>query len=49
MIIGGKSILPVRLDDTEIAGLLDTIAYLDARKMSAEEICKATIEKIKGW
>jgi hypothetical protein len=38
----------VRLDDIEIPGLLDTIAYIDARKMSAEEICKAIIEKIRG-
>jgi hypothetical protein len=40
-------ILPVRLDDTSISGILDTVAYFDLRKQSPEELSQLLIEKIK--
>lgn len=40
-------ILPVRFDDTEIPGLLDTIAYVDARKTAPEEVADLVREKVK--
>lgn len=39
-------ILPVRLDDTEIPGLLSTIAYLDLRRHSVEEIADKVVIKL---
>jgi hypothetical protein len=39
-------ILPVRIDDTEIPGLLTTIGYLDLRTSSPEQIADAAIEKL---
>lgn len=40
---GEAYVLPVRLDDTELPGPLETIAYLDARDQSAEEIVESTV------
>ena len=40
-------ILPIKLDDTTIAGLPDTTAYIDIRDTSIDEICKLLIEKLK--
>lgn len=40
-------ILPVKLDDTQIPGLRETIGYIDLRKVSLEELIKQTIEKSK--
>ncbi len=40
-------ILPVRLDDTEIPGLSETVGYLDLRQMSIESVVKHTIDKIR--
>ena len=40
-------ILPVRLDDTEIPGILTTVAYLDSRSMSIYEIYQALVEKLQ--
>lgn len=37
-------ILPIRIDDTKIPGILDTVGYLDIRKKSIEEI----FEILKG-
>ena len=39
-------ILPVKLDDTEIPGILPTVAYLDLRSMSINEIYQALVEKL---
>ena len=38
-------ILPIRLDDAELPGLPPTIAYLDARTMSFNEICHLFLSK----
>jgi hypothetical protein len=40
-------ILPVRLDDTEIPGLRETVGYIDLRKISIEELAKLTLEKVE--
>ncbi|MET9632619.1 TIR domain-containing protein [Lentzea sp. NPDC006480] len=39
-------LLPIRIDDTPVPGLLPTIAYLDMRKHSNETIAKAVAEKL---
>jgi hypothetical protein len=39
-------ILPVRLDDTELDGLLPTLGYLDLRRDTPAEICARIIEKV---
>jgi hypothetical protein len=39
-------ILPVRLDDAELPGLLPTIGYLDARKLSIDELVGLTLERL---
>ena len=39
-------ILPVRLDDTEIPGVLSTVGYLDLREMEIEEVYQALVEKL---
>ena len=39
-------ILPVRFDDTEIKGLLPTVAYLDLRELSPAELSVMICEKI---
>ncbi len=41
-------ILPIRIDDTEIPGLLSTVGYLDLRSMSIEEIYKILVDKLSG-
>ena len=41
-------ILPVRLDDTEIPGILPTVGYLDLRKKSIEEVYLVLMEKLQG-
>ena len=41
-------ILPVRLDDTEIPGILLTAGYLDLRSMTIEEIYQVLVEKLSG-
>lgn len=38
-------ILPIRLDDTELPGLYPSIHFLDARKLTAQEICEAFLKK----
>lgn len=40
-------ILPVRLDDTEIPGLRETVGYIDFRSTSVEELAKITLQKIE--
>jgi hypothetical protein len=39
-------ILPLRLDDTEIDGIPDTIGYVDLRKVSLDKIVKMVKEKL---
>ncbi len=41
-------ILPIRIDDTEIPGFLSTVAYLDLRSMSIEEIYKILVKKLSS-
>ena len=41
-------ILPVRLDDTEIPGILPTIGYLDLCSMTIEEIYQVLAKKLSG-
>lgn len=41
-------ILPIRLDDTELVGLLPTVIYLDARRLGIEGLIKAIKSKISG-
>ena len=39
-------ILPVRFDDTEIPGLLDSVAYIDAQETSPEALAEIIVEKV---
>ncbi len=39
-------ILPVRFDDTAVEGLLPTVRYLDARRMSPEVLASKILEKL---
>ena len=39
-------ILPVRLDDTEIPGILPTVGYLDLRQITIEQIYLSLVEKL---
>jgi hypothetical protein len=39
-------ILPIRLDNTELPGLLETVGYIDARRKSPEEIANLVIQKL---
>jgi hypothetical protein len=39
-------ILPVRLDNTEIPGIRETIGYIDLRKTSIEDLANITLEKV---
>jgi hypothetical protein len=41
-------ILPVRLDDSSIPGVRDTVAYLDHRQLGIEPIANLAIEKIRS-
>lgn len=41
-------ILPVRLDDTEIEGILPTVGYLDLRELSIEEVYQELTQKLSG-
>ena len=41
-------ILPVRLDDTEIPGILSTTGYLDLRKMTIEQVYQRLVEKLSA-
>lgn len=40
-------ILPIRIDDTEIPGVLETVGYIDIRKTSIQDVCN--IIEIKLW
>ena len=41
-------ILPIRLDDTEIPGILPTVGYLDLDSMAIDEIYQALVKKLSG-
>ena len=41
-------ILPIRLDDTEIPGILPTVGYLDLREMTIENIYQKLVKKLSG-
>ncbi len=41
-------ILPIRIDDTEIPGILLTAGYLDLRSMTIAEIYQILVEKLSG-
>ena len=41
-------ILPVRLDDTEIPGILPTVGYLDLRSMTIEQVHQVLVAKLSG-
>ena len=41
-------ILPIRLDDTEIPGILPTVGYLDLDSMTIDEIYQALVKKLSG-
>ena len=40
-------ILPVRIDDTKISGLTDTVGYLDVRTQTIEDVAELLIQKIR--
>ena len=42
----GEYILPVRFDDTAVEGLLPTVSYLDARRISPEVLASKVLEKL---
>ena len=42
----GEYILPVRFDDTAVEGLLPTVRYLDARRISPEVLASKILEKL---
>jgi len=44
----GEYILPIRLDDTKIPGLLPTVAYLSWPPETAESIADAVVEKLRS-
>lgn len=46
LISDSEYILPIRLDDSKLPGLLDTVGYIDARKYSIEIIVESIMEKI---
>lgn len=39
-------VLPIKLDDTEVPGLLSTIGFLDRRKHTVDVIAQAVVEKL---
>ncbi|MDE0044190.1 MAG: TIR domain-containing protein, partial [Candidatus Poribacteria bacterium] len=41
-------ILPVLLDDTEIPGIPPTVAYLDLRELTIEEVYQDFVKKLSG-
>ena len=42
-------ILPLRLDDAAVDGVLDTVGYLDYRKTTVEKIVETVVEKILDY
>ena len=49
MFAGGEEyLIPIRLDDTEVPGVLPTIGYIDGRRDSPSEIAALIQKKIRG-
>lgn len=44
----GPYLLPVRLDDSELPGLRPTVGYVDARRITVEQLVSLTQEKLGG-
>jgi hypothetical protein len=42
-------ILPLRLDDAQIDGILDTTGYIDFRKKTAEEVVELIVAKVRTF
>lgn len=42
-------ILPLRLDDAPVDGILDTVGFLDYRKTTEEKIVDAVIQKVRNY
>jgi hypothetical protein len=42
----GEYVLPARFDDTEIPGVRPTVAYLDLRTLSPDDVAKAILVKL---
>lgn len=40
-------VLPVRLDDTQLDGLLPTVIYLDSRRLGIEGVIEAIMQKVR--
>jgi hypothetical protein len=45
---GADYILPVRIDDSELAGVAPTLGYVDVRKTPIDEIARILIAKLRG-
>lgn len=39
-------LLPIRLDDTDLPGLIPTVAYVDARKLTPRKLCQIILKKL---
>ena len=44
---GGDYILPIRVDDTDLAGLQPTVGYLNIHQYSIDQIAELLIAKLK--
>jgi len=44
----GTYILPVRIDDTEIPGIKETIGYIDLRQSTIAQLTELTLEKLES-
>jgi len=42
-------ILPLRLDDAQIDGILDTTGYIDFRKKTVEEVVELVVAKVQTF
>ena len=42
-------ILPLRIDDTAVDGVLDTVGFIDARSRTTEELVELIVEKIQAY
>lgn len=42
-------ILPLRLDDAQIDGILDTTGYIDLRKKTVEEVVELVVTKVRTF
>ncbi len=42
-------ILPLRLDDADVEGVLDTTGYVDVRRKTVEEVVALVVEKVRAF